>query len=470
MKNSGQGLVEYALLLVLVAMVVIGALALTGDSLNEVFGRVGDELALNGDPMENPETTPVPQDITVQVVLGQESEPLGDVQVEAFDEAENLISSATTNETGETVFSELTEGRYVFRASYASQSYWSDTINVPRQTSAEISISEQSFNVHVINSQGGTLVDVPVYAFNETKAFTGIEGVTDQNGMVTFSLPDGNYLFRADYSGQETWSDAVTIPEYSSIHVRVPISDFAVRVYRHNGQTVDDVPVYAFNGEENYTGINAMSDENGIAAMELPDGQYQYRADYNGEAYWSEKVTTPGENSTSLYVGGFDVTVQVTDNTGIAISNRTVYVYDNDGNYLNLGKSTDGNGEVVFELNEGQYLFRAVGDDNKDYWSDTVDVSSETNTTIRIQRSGFVVTVTGNTQGQRIAVYVFKYYKNRSYTYTGQAKYIDQNNQAEFDIGGGKYIFLVYNFTGGRYVWSEDVKLPKQTSLSVYIP
>lgn len=467
MKNSGQGLIEYILLMLMVALVVVGAIALTGDSLNEVFGRVGDELALNGTPMETPEKTPVPQNVTVQVVLGQEENPLGDVEVQAFDAAENLIGTATTSETGEAFFPELTEGRYVFRVSYASQSYWSETINVPNQKNAIISISEQSFSVYVINSQGATLANVPVYTFNASKNYANIEGTTDQNGMVTFSLPDGTYTFRADYGGQETWSDPVTTPDTSSIHVRIPISQFAVRVYRRNGQAVAEVPVYAFTADENYSGINATSDANGIAAMELPDGAYQFRADYGGEAYWSDMVTAPDENSTAVYVGGFDVTVQVTDNTGITLSNQTVYVYNSDGKYLNLGKSTDANGKVVFELNEGKYLFRTVGDDKKDYWSDTITVSSAASATIIVQRSGFVVTVTGNTAGQQIAVYVFRY---PNYQYTGIAQYIDQNNQAVFDIGGGKYIFLVYNFSRGRYVWSDDVKIPAQQSITVYIP
>jgi hypothetical protein len=337
----------------------------------------------------------------------------------------------------------------------------------PDRHQQKSTIHEQSFNVHVINSQGSPLKDVPVYAYNTAEQFTGMESVTDQNGMVTLTLPDGSYTFRADYHSQVIWSDSVDTPENSSVDIRVPISQFSVRVYRRNGQAVGDVPVYAFTDEENYTGIKTVADQKGLAVLELPDGRYQFRADYQGGGYWSDSITSPDVNSTSLYVGGFDVTVQVTDSTGITLSNRTVYVYNSDGEYLNLGKSTDGNGKAVFELNEGKYIFRAVGDNNQNYWSDTVDVSGATNATILIQRSGFVVTVTGNTQGQSIAVYVYRY---PNYKYTGMATYIDQNNQAEFDIGGGRYIFLVYNFTQGRYVWSDDVKLPSQQSITINIP
>jgi len=43
-REKGQGLVEYALLLVLVAVVVIGILALVGPQINAVFSRVITEL------------------------------------------------------------------------------------------------------------------------------------------------------------------------------------------------------------------------------------------------------------------------------------------------------------------------------------------------------------------------------------------------------------------------------------------
>lgn len=48
-REEGQGLVEYALLLVLVAIVVIAILALLGDQINGVFARV--IAGLNGQEM-----------------------------------------------------------------------------------------------------------------------------------------------------------------------------------------------------------------------------------------------------------------------------------------------------------------------------------------------------------------------------------------------------------------------------------
>ena len=45
-REEGQGLVEYALILVLIAIVVIAALTLTGNSISNIFNKITTNLAL----------------------------------------------------------------------------------------------------------------------------------------------------------------------------------------------------------------------------------------------------------------------------------------------------------------------------------------------------------------------------------------------------------------------------------------
>ncbi len=47
-EREGQGLVEYALIIMLVAIVVILALALTGGTINNVYSRISNSLATGG--------------------------------------------------------------------------------------------------------------------------------------------------------------------------------------------------------------------------------------------------------------------------------------------------------------------------------------------------------------------------------------------------------------------------------------
>ncbi|MGQ9529769.1 MAG: Flp family type IVb pilin [Chloroflexus sp.] len=43
-KEEGQGLVEYALILVLIAVVVIGSLTLLGQNINNLFTKLKDTI------------------------------------------------------------------------------------------------------------------------------------------------------------------------------------------------------------------------------------------------------------------------------------------------------------------------------------------------------------------------------------------------------------------------------------------
>lgn len=60
-----------------------------------------------------------------------------------------------------------------------------------------------------------------VYAFNGT-TYTGYNQVTNHNGQVVFTLPVGNYRFRADYNNVQFWSEIAnhcTLPGCTSANV-----------------------------------------------------------------------------------------------------------------------------------------------------------------------------------------------------------------------------------------------------------
>jgi len=46
-REEGQGLVEYALILVLVAVAVIGLLGILGTSVGDIFDRITGDLTVN---------------------------------------------------------------------------------------------------------------------------------------------------------------------------------------------------------------------------------------------------------------------------------------------------------------------------------------------------------------------------------------------------------------------------------------
>ena len=465
MKNLGQGLVEYVLLISLLAMVVVGGAVLTGKSTSDVYENISDEF---GGEVTTPVATPLPH--SVQVSVAKDSgEVIPDTDVEAFGENEELVGFAATDSTGVATITDLQEARYVFRVSYAGQEYWSETITVPEQTATTITITEQQFNVHVMNAQGAALNDVPVFVFNESGGYIGKKGTTDQNGMVAFQLTDGTYKFRADYHAQAAWSDVVVVPELSSVDIRVPIAPFTVRVYKRDGSAVKDVQVYAFNESGSYSGISARTGNDGAATMELVNGKYQFRVDYDGEAYWSKIITTPDTNETTVQVGNVNVTVRVSDSNGNPLSKKKVYVYDEDGKYIKKGQETENNGTVTFELPGGKYRFR-VAENSQDYWSEEITVPQTTSAAITVTDDSLVVQVVDkkNEPLDRVAVYIYRS-SHKENEYTGIVKYTDENGQVSFELSKGDYRILAYDIANDRYEWSNTIEVPTSKTVTLRI-
>jgi len=88
-----------------------------------------------------------------------------------------------------------------------------------------------------------------VYVFDGT-TYTGSNGVSDVNGEVVFTLPHGDYRFRADLSGTQFWSGETnhcTLPgcETTSVTVAKPV---VVTVSNTDLVAQEGLSVYAFDG------------------------------------------------------------------------------------------------------------------------------------------------------------------------------------------------------------------------------
>jgi hypothetical protein len=160
--------------------------------------------------------------------------------------------------------------------------------------------------VTVQDTDGAPVAGLNVYAFAGA-TYTGLHGVTAQNGQVTLLLPEGAYRFRADLNGTQFWSGITNhcdIPGClnAGVMVTVPVT---VMIQDAGGTPKSGVNVYAFNGST-YTGYSKVSNAAGDAVFTLPVGSYRFRADYSGTQYWSgtaNHCTLPGCSSASVTVG-----------------------------------------------------------------------------------------------------------------------------------------------------------------------
>ena len=113
------------------------------------------------------------------------------------------------------------------------------------------------------------------------------------SGQVAFTLPQGDYRFRADLNGTQFWSDEAnhcTLPgcEAASVTVSKPV---IVMVTGEEANPYPELSVYVFDGDT-YTGYSGTTDDAGQVVFTLPVGAYRFRADYDGVPFWSGMENT----------------------------------------------------------------------------------------------------------------------------------------------------------------------------------
>ena len=309
---------------------------------------------------------------TVVTVQDSSGNPEAGLRVYAFDGTTYSGYNGTTDAAGLVTFT-LPFGDYRFRADKNGTQFWSGAANhctVPGCMAATITTALHTV-VTVQDSSGTPEVGLKVYAFNET-IYAGYNGTTDVTGQVTFTLPFGNYRFRADKNGTQFWSGAentCTLPGCASDTVTTTIP-VLVTVVDTAGMPESGLQVYAFNGNT-YTGYNKTTDAGGYVTFTLPLGNYRFRADKNGTQFWSGAENTcalPGCASDTVTTT-IPVLVTVQDNVGEPEAGLPVYAFDGT-TYSGYNKTTDASGWATFTLPFGDYRFRADKNGTQ-YWSDT---------------------------------------------------------------------------------------------------
>ncbi len=406
----------------------------------------------------------------VVTVLDTDGNPQAGLSVYAFDSATYTNYNKTTDANGQATFI-LPTGSYRFRADKNGTQFWSGTSNhctIPGCTTTSVAVTG-ALSVTVVDNYGVLQPGLSVYVYDGT-TYTGFTGVTNAEGQVSFTLPQGSYRFRADKAGTQFWSGAAnhcTIPGCTSAAITVTAS-VLVTVLDTNGSPAAGLSVYAFNGAT-YTGYTKTTDANGQASFILPQGSYRFRADKNGVQFWSgssNHCTIPGCASASVTVT-IPVVVTVLDTDGNPAAGLTVYAF-NGAAYSGYYKTTDASGQATFTLPQADYRFRA-DKNGVQFWSGTVNhctipgcESASVTVTVPV-----VVTVldTDGTPQSGLTVYAFD-----GTTYTGYYKTTNVSGQATFTLPQGSYRFRADK--NGTQFWSDTQNhctLPGCTAANVTV-
>ncbi len=440
-RQFGQGLVEYALILVAVAAAAVLGLTATGTNVRDVFERVVN--GLNG-VEENP------GHIVVSVV-DNEGEGIPNVRVYGYTDSYRYTGRyGNTDANGDLTFEEMDDGRYKFRAYYQTHDTWSDAIAWPDQWHAVIETGQRPFTVNVVDHAGDGINNARVYAFNEKGWYTGLYGNTDSAGQLTLNLADGQFKFRADYQAHQFWSEVVTTPDKNEATVQTGQRPFTVNVVDHAGNGLNNVRVYAFTAKSGYTGLYGNTDANGQLTLNIVDGQFKFRADYQTHQYWSELMNTPDDAEATVNTGQRPFTVNVVDNAGVGLNNVRVYAFNERGWYSGIYGNTDENGQVTLDLSDGDFKFRADYQTHQ-FWSDLVNTPAKDSATVHTKQRPFTINVVDNAGVgiNNVRVYAF----NEKGWYTGVYGNTDTNGQLTLELAEGDFKFRVdYQ---AHFYWSD---------------
>jgi len=360
----------------------------------------------------------------------------------------------------------LPEGNYRFRADKNGRQYFSGVANHCAVTgcgSATVIVPVYGdVMVDVVTNSGTPQSAVTVYAFSGT-TYTGFSAVTGADGQAAFTLPEGNYRFRADKNGVQYWSgtsgngDTCSVPDCISETVTIPVfGTVTATVVDTEGMAQPDVPVYVFNGTT-YTGFHATTDAQGRVSLALPEGNYRLRADKNGIQYWSggsNHCSVPECSDASVIVPIFGmVTVSVENSTGAPQADLPVYVF-NGTTYTGFQSTTDPQGQASFTLPAGDYRFR-VDLHGHSYWSGTENHCSTPvcgSASISVPIFGLVTATVQYRNGEKLSglpVYAFT-----GQTYSGISAMSDGDGRAQLWLPEGTYRFRTDQH--GLQFWSGE--------------
>ena len=457
----GQGLVEYALILALVAIATIGGIMVTGDSTKGVFERIADLFGA-----ETPEPIPdeiYPDDrITIKVV-DQTGQGISDARVYCFQSTGAYLNKqGTTNAAGLIEFMDMPEGSYKFRADVQGQMFWSSVISYPGSYFSTIQITKIEFSVKVVDAANQGISNVQIYAYTSSGGYAGVSGKTGSDGVAKLDMVDGLFKFRAVSQAQDYWTSIITIPTVLETTIETGQDDFALKVVDQAGNGISGVMVYAYNHAGNYAGVAMRTGADGVATMQIGDGSFKFKAVHHAHDFWSDILVLPGIRSATIKTEQQPFSVTVVDASGVGIGDVLIYAYNTADQYTGAFGRTNGSGVLSLDLAIGVYKFKAVHQ-AQDFWSGAISFPETLSTLINTGQQNITLTVLNADRVpiNNAPVYVY----STTGAYAGTWGRTDAEGQVVLGFSAGSFRIRVN--TGGQDYWSETITMPGSTNIEI---
>ncbi len=444
------------------------------------FIAVGDEI----------DEIPNSASISLSIICGDTTSSLLEVQkpievetgnpvrVEYVDGSSNPIVGGNINfyrSTGEYAYTgEKTDGsgisttylfpgHYYARASDGLSIYYSDPFLHPG--TGLIHLAVQGGVLTVMVKAGVSPIEGAItYVYDTYGHYLGKNDLTGADGIVTFSLENGDYKIRADVAGIIYYSNDVVFPNTSYVEIDTGGGDIYCRVIDGGNNPISSVNVYLFRASGSYFGKSATTNTSGLALFTaVPGGTlFKFRVDYLAYRLWSQEFGASPGSVIDVNVGGGTIFVNVTDGSGLAIQNVRTYLFTESGSYSGVYANTNLTGLATYNSIAGGWFKIRIDYLSKQFWS---PVFNATNGYV-VQASIGGGTLYGNiTAGGNPLVNVRVYLFTDTNSYTGRYGNTNVSGIVELQgVGEGNYKMRVdyqsKNYWSPTFFFNETAIVP----------
>jgi hypothetical protein len=400
---------------------------------------------------------------TVQM---NDTTPITDVRVDLFSyDGRYLGVYQTTGDNGTVEFN-VAEADYMLRVDYLGYKFWSQVIPVDTDTTEIIQIAHRPVRLMVqgcFRKNNQPIRGIKVYLLSAAGSYLGQKLTTDDNGRAEFNLPKRGYQFRAKYLGNKYRSKPVI---WDDPIITIPLAKANVSV-SGAGYPKKGVKVRVFSRPGRYLNLKRRTNNNGRVFFRLPEGKYDFRADYGGRKFWAKDRTLAADfvNDVDISTGGGTFRLDVKTDSGQPLAGLKCHLFNKNKRYLKLSTPTNEAGVATFNLRDGTYRFR-VDYLGHHFWSDRITVYDKRRYEMVIAQSKVDVEVIfARAPANRKKVYLFSpFSRYRGSRYLGQYKITDDNGRVSFNLPVGIPLRFRADILGRKY-WSRKVVVSDNNAL-----
>ena len=399
---------------------------------------------------------------------------LAGVKVYLFSEAGSYLGLNRTTDAGGLAVFDVPRGSYKVRADYRGYQFWSAVAEVTADLDQELLIGHQDVTVTVAGSFQGSptpLEGLTCYLFTPAGAYLGINAPTDAAGQAVFHLPEREYRVRADYLGQQFWSE---IFSWNDTPLDIPMADARVTV-GWSEFFLEGIPVYAFTAADAYLGLNGTTDADGRMVFRLPVGDYKFRADYQSNQYWSADVTLQADQETpvTIFTGGGAFSLTVQKAAAEPIEGVNCYLFNSADSYIGVYGPTSSEGQISFDLANGDFKFR-VDYLGYPFWTPNFTVPDVLDFAFDIPHQTCRIQVTGQLANDSVPlVGVPVYLFTTAGAYLGRNPPTDAEGRVAFDLPDQPYKvridYLGQQFWSGAFRFGDAAVVVPEGTATVHV-